>query len=192
MTGKAGETGETGDPGVPAALGLASKAVRLVTYDHRWPLLFAEEAERIAAAVAAAGLPPLRLEHVGSTAVPGLAAKPILDLAAGRRPDVSGSAYVPALEAAGYRYRGEQGIPGRDFFRRGTDRTHHLHLVEKDGTEWRRYLAFRDALRSDPTLLERYASLKRELAERFPRDRESYIEGKSEFIDSVVGISRRG
>lgn len=175
----------------PPALGLESKTVRIVSYDPRWPALFREEAERITAAVAEAGLPPLDLEHVGSTAVPGLAAKPILDMAGGRDPSDAGTAYVAALEGAGYVYRGESGVPGRDFFRKGAVRSHHLHLVEKGGSEWSRYLGLRDALRSDPVLREQYASLKHALAERYPRDREAYIEGKSRFIDSVVGRPRR-
>lgn len=171
---------------MPEPLGLESKTVRLAAYDARWPDLFREEAERITRTVAAAGLPPLGIEHVGSTAVPGLAAKPVLDLVAGRDAGVPAAVYVPALEAADYVYRGESGLPGRDFFRRGTPRTHHLHLVEKGGEHWRRYLGLRDALRRDPALRDRYASLKQDLALRYPHDREAYSEGKSAFIERIL------
>lgn len=167
-------------------LGLESKVVRLIAYDARWPLLFQEEAERLRAAVAAAGLPPLHFEHVGSTAVPGLAAKPVLDIAAARSQDVEAARYVSALEAAGYTYRGDGGLPGRDFFRRGALRSHHLHMVEQGSEHWRRYLVFRDALRRDARLLQEYCSLKQDLAQQYPRDREAYIEGKRAFIDEAI------
>lgn len=167
-------------------LGLESKVVRLVPYDARWPLLFEEEAVRLETTIGRSGLPPLRFEHVGSTAVPGLWAKPVLDMAAGRPPGVEAALYVPALESAGYVYRGESGVPGRDFFRRGELRSHHLHLVEIGSLHWRRYLLFRDALRENARLREEYCSLKQALARRHPRDREAYIEGKREFIDEAI------
>ena len=167
-------------------LGLESKAVRLVPYDARWPRLFREEEARLAAAVEAAGLPPIRFEHVGSTAVPGLVAKPVLDIAGARAADVTAATYVPVFESAGYSYRGHGGLPGRDFFRRGAVRSHHLHLVESGSEHWRRYLGFRDALRADPRLAERYATVKLELARRYPRDREAYIEGKKEVVEAIL------
>ena len=171
---------------MPEPLGLESKIVRVVQYDARWPALFRAEADRLANAVSAAGLPALVFEHVGSTAVPGLAAKPILDLAAGRRRESAAEIYVPVLEAAGYVYRGNSGLPGREFFRRGAPRSHHLHLVECGGCHWQRYLGFRDALRADAKLRDAYAALKTELAARYPHDREAYIDGKSTFVDAVV------
>ena len=167
-------------------LGLESKTVRVVSYDDRWPDLFDAEAARIVGAVTSAGLPPLAIEHVGSTAVPGLAAKPILDLAAGRPPDILSRTYIPILESLGYIYRGDGGLPGREFFRRGMLRSHHIHLVELGGTHWSRYLRFRDALRADPALRDAYADLKRVLAVQFPRDREAYIAGKADFVERVV------
>lgn len=171
-------------------LGLESKTVRIVPYDARWLELFLAEAARLANAVAAAGLPTLVFEHVGSTAVPGLAAKLILDLAAGRRSEIAASAYRPVLEGDGWVYRGESGLPGREFFRRGEPRSHHLHLVEHGGWHWQRYIGFRDALRADATLRDAYAALKRELAARYPRDREAYIDGKTTFIEAVVSAWR--
>ena len=167
-------------------LGLESKTVRLVPYDERWVSSFADEAARILHAVASATLPPLMLEHVGSTAIPGLVAKPILDIAAAYPRGTAAATYIGPLESLGYVYRGNGGLPGREFFRRGAPRTHHLHLVEHDGTHWRRYLRFRDALRGDSTLRDEYAALKRALAERYPRDRDAYIEGKSDFVEAVL------
>lgn len=171
---------------MPEPLGLESKTVRIVSYDPRWADLYREEAERIRGAVATAGLPPIRLEHVGSTAVPGLLAKPILDIAAGRDSGVPASAYVSVFQAAGYVYRGESGVPGREFFRMGALRSHHLHLVEHDSEQWRRYVGLRDALRATPALREQYAALKQDLAGRYPADRDAYTEGKTDFIEKVL------
>jgi GrpB-like predicted nucleotidyltransferase (UPF0157 family) len=166
------------------SLGLESGVVRVVPYDPAWPALFAAESARLRAALGP-GL-PLAVEHVGSTAVPGLAAKPILDLAGGVPPGAAVAPYVAALVRAGWVHRGEQGIPGREFFRRGEPRAYHLHLSARDGAFWREHLAFRDALRASDALRDAYAALKRDLAERFPRDREAYIEGKGAFVRDVV------
>jgi GrpB-like predicted nucleotidyltransferase (UPF0157 family) len=174
---------------MPEPLGLESRTVRLISYDGRWPALFLAEACRLVDAISAAGLPTIRFEHVGSTAVPGLAAKPILDLAAGRRSEISAEIYIPVLEAAGYIYRGNSGLPGREFFRRGEPRSHHLHLVEYGGWHWQRYLGFRDALRADATLRDAYAALKHKLAAQYPRDREAYIEGKTTFVEAVTHLA---
>jgi GrpB-like predicted nucleotidyltransferase (UPF0157 family) len=172
----------------PDPLGLHPGTVRVVAYDARWPALYEEEARRVRA-----GLDPLPvvLEHTGSTAVPGLAAKPIVDILAGRPAGSALAPYVRALEALGWVHRGEQGIPGRDFFRRGVPRTHHLHLTEVGSAFWRDHLAFRDALRRDPALAAAYQALKLRLAAEHPFDRERYIEGKGPFVLEVLARVRR-
>jgi len=164
-------------------LGLESGTVRLVEYDDRWPSLFRAEASRI---LAAASELQLTLEHVGSTAVPGLCAKPVLDILAGYTGAVPALAYVAPLERAGYEHRGDAGIVGHQFFRRGQPRAYHIHLVELGGRLWREYLAFRDYLRSDPRAAAEYGDLKRQLAARHPRDREAYISGKSSFVVATI------
>jgi GrpB-like predicted nucleotidyltransferase (UPF0157 family) len=179
----------------PAPLGLEAGVVRLVASDPAWPALFAAEAARLRGALAGApgsaadGPLPIALEHIGSTAVPGLAAKPVLDLLAGYPGGAPVAPYVRALEAAGYVHRGEQGIPGREFFRRGTPRAYHLHLAVMGGAFWREHLAFRDALRDDPVLRDAYAALKWALARRHPRDREAYTEGKTAFVRRAVAAA---
>jgi GrpB-like predicted nucleotidyltransferase (UPF0157 family) len=165
-------------------LGLESGTVRLVAYDPAWAALFADEARRIQAALGT--VLPLVLEHMGSSAVPGLVSKPIVDILGGYPPGASVTPYVEALVDAGYLHRGEQGIPGREFFRRGMPRAYHLHLAARDGTFWREHLAFRDALRAQPEVRDAYAALKLELARRFPRDREAYTDGKTAFVRRVV------
>jgi len=119
--------------------------------------------------------------------VPGLCAKPVLDILAGHPARVSALDYVEPFERAGYIHRGDRGIAGHQFFRRGQPRAYHIHLVEEDGKLWREYVAFRDHLRADPAAARRYGELKEALAARFPRDRESYINGKSEFVREVLG-----
>ena len=173
-----------------ASLGLPGGVVRVAPYDASWPAMFADEARRIGDAL---GALPLALEHMGSTAVPGLDAKPVLDVLAGYPPGADVATYVAALGRAGYVHRGEQGIPGREFFRRGEPRAYHLHLAVRDGTFWHDHLAFRDALRADPALRDAYAALKHELARRFPLDREAYTDGKTRFVRDVLArLARRG
>jgi GrpB-like predicted nucleotidyltransferase (UPF0157 family) len=169
------------------ALGLDSGTVRVVRYNPTWPTLFVAEVQRLREA-----LPshlPIALEHTGSTAVPGLAAKPVLDLLGGYPHGTLVEPYIAALVRSGYSYRGEQGIPGRHFFRRGEPRAYHVHLVEQDGTFWREHIAFRDALRADVELRDEYAALKLNLARRYPRDREAYIEGKTAFVQRVLAAT---
>jgi len=164
-------------------LGLESGEVRVVEYDERWPSLFTAEAQRLRQAC---GTLPVVLEHVGSTAVPGLCAKPVLDVLAGHSPDTPAASYVPPFRRAGYEHRGDGGIAGHQFFRRGQPRAYHIHLVEQGGALWREYLAFRDVLRSDPEAKRQYTELKRALAGQFPRDRERYIEGKATFVRAIL------
>ena len=171
---------------MPDSLGLESGVVRLVEYDARWPALFAAEQQRI---LDQCGTLALRLEHVGGTSIPGMCAKPVLDIAAGRPRDASTQDYVAALEQAGYEHRGEQGVPGRQFFCRGQPRAYHVHLVEEGGPLWRDYVAFRDYLRAHAEAARQFADLKRVLAERFSRDREAYMNAKSSHVQGVLRLS---
>ena len=168
------------------SLGLEAGTVRVVSYDKKWPSLFLAESRRLAAACRSL---PVRFEHVGSTGVPGLCAKPVLDILAGHPAGKLALEYVMPFEQAGYIHRGDRGIAGHQFFRRGQPRAYHIHLVEEDGELWRQYLAFRDHLRADPTAARRYGELKEALAARFPHDRESYINGKSEFVRGVLSCA---
>jgi GrpB-like predicted nucleotidyltransferase (UPF0157 family) len=168
---------------VTASLGLEPGTVRLVLYDATWPALFDAEAERLSAVVSPLGV---RLEHMGSTAVPGLAAKPILDILAGYPEGTSVRSCIEALVGAGYVHRGEQGIPGREFFRRGTPRSYHIHLAVNDGPFWRDHLAFRDYLRRFGRSRDEYGALKAALAAQYPHDREAYIAAKGPFVQQIL------
>lgn len=132
----------------------------------------------------------LRLEHVGGTSIPGMCAKPVLDIAAGRRHDVSINDCIAVFIRAGYEHRGERGVPGREFFRRGQPRAYHVHLVEEDSPLWRDYLDFRDYLRASPEAADHFAELKRALAARFPRDREAYLNAKSAHVQEILRLAR--
>ncbi|MDF2770904.1 MAG: hypothetical protein K0S86_397 [Geminicoccaceae bacterium] len=161
--------------------------ITLVAYDSTWPLEFAAEAERIERACA--GL-PIRLEHIGSTAVPGLAAKPVIDILAGRPGNMSGDAYVAAFRQLGYEHKGAYGIPGRNYFRRGSPRTHHVHLVSWSSEFWRAHILFRDYLRAHPGVAREYETIKRELAGMSLQDKENYTDAKGPFIRSIVRRAR--
>jgi GrpB-like predicted nucleotidyltransferase (UPF0157 family) len=167
-------------------LGLESGAVHLAEYDPRWSMLFVAEQAQLRAAC---GSLPLRFEHIGGTSIPGMCAKPVLDILAGRPPEITARDCVPALTRCGYDHRGEQGVPGREFFRRGMPRAYHVHLVEAGGRLWREYLAFRDYLRSHPDAARQFGDLKRTLAARFPRDREAYTNGKTASVREILQLA---
>ena len=163
----------------------------LVDADPRRPAMFDEEAARIRGA---AGASLVALEHVGSTAVPGLVAKPVIDMLGGVRTLEDADALVPRVVALGYEYvtKYEDELPRRRYFVRWAEgvRTHHFHVVEVGSWFWTQQLAFRDHLRQDPDASARYGALKRELASRFPDDREAYTAAKSDFIAACLPGAR--
>ncbi|HOB94684.1 MAG TPA: GrpB family protein [Aquabacterium sp.] len=169
---------------------MADDPIVLAPPDPRWAALFAAERDAIAAALAPwlAGAP----EHIGSTAVPGLPAKPVIDIMA---PVVSLDASRAAIAAAAslqYAYVAYQADRMHWFCKPGpVNRTHHLHLVPVGSALWRERLAFRDALRADTALRDAYADLKRRLAAAHPQDREAYTDAKGPFVAAVLAASLR-
>src|SRR2546428_7418941 len=123
------------------------------------------------------------IEHIGSTAVPGLAAKPVLDVAVALVDPSTFAEVRRRLEICGYAYRGDLGSEGGHVFAKGPEsgRTHYLHLQDAGSDQWRSYLAFRDALRKDHVRRGAYAALKKDLARRFPAHRPSDLAGKAPF-----------
>lgn len=166
-------------------LGLERGTVRLVAYDERWPALFEHAADGLARAL---GPHAISINHVGSTAIVGLAAKPILDILVGVPDFEKAREAFPALARLGYESGPGNDIPDRHYFRRraGAVRTHHLSLAEPGSDHYRVTIAFRDALRRQPALLAEYAAIKTDLAQRYPYDRESYLAGKSDFVARVL------
>ena len=158
-------------------------AVIIEDYDPLWPRRF--EMLRASLASLLDGL-PLAIEHVGSTAVPGLAAKPIIDVdvllgAPGDLPRA-----ILALASAGYQHRGDLGVPGREAFRTPGDRhPHHLYVCSSH-RPYGHHVLFRDYLRAHPEEANVYATLKRKLALKFAADRDAYTNAKSEFIERIL------
>ena len=173
----------------------------IVDYDPAWPTQFVEEAARLRAALGDDLV--VTVEHFGSTAVPGLSAKPIIDLLVAVRSlaDMRQRG-TSALEALGYAYWSDDPAPDRMFFVKGLPpggpRTHHVHVVEPGVSRDPRMgeftfadrLLFRDRLRADPEEAQRYEALKRELAAQFPDDREGYTNGKTDYIYGVMQKAR--
>ena len=158
----------------------------VVDYSSNWPILYEQEKQRLLDAV---GSDVADIQHVGSTSVPGLAAKPIIDIAAVLRHFPPSMILIRALEELGYLYQGELGIAGRHFFRKGMPRTHHLHLVEANSEVWQKQLLFRDFLRAHPESAQRYDTLKRELAVQYSCDRKAYVNAKAPLIAELLAAA---
>jgi GrpB-like predicted nucleotidyltransferase (UPF0157 family) len=159
-------------------------AVVVVEHDPAWAALARKELARLAAALGPAAL---RLEHIGSTAVPGLAAKPVIDLQVSVAALEPRDAYGAALERLGYASGPEAGSPERRFYGRPPERprSHHVHVVEAGSHEERRHLAVRDHLRAHAAEADRYGEHKRELARRHPGDLAAYIAAKDPFVRAL-------
>ena len=163
--------------------GLNSGELRLVTVGPEWASRFTRERDRIASVLGAAAID---IQHIGSTAVPGMLAKPILDLAVAIRSFKVGHSLLPVMDALGYEYRGEYGIPGRHYFVRGNPlRTHHLHMLEQGSPDWSRHIGFRDRLLRSRELADLYSELKRENLARSSGSRDVYQALKASFIANI-------
>ncbi len=163
----------------------ADEPIQLVPADPDWPARF--EVERAGLEDAIGEWVTGGIHHVGSTAVPGLAAKPIIDILAGVRDPEDAQACLEPLAALGYLYAPY--LPEQMHWFCKPDparRTHHLHLVPVGSRRYRDELAFRDRLRSDPGLAAEYEALKRDLAARHREDREAYTDAKSNFIRAAL------
>ena len=174
--------GSRAKPGEPEG---RSRAYALAEPDPAWPARFEAEAERIMSALPG-GL-TTRIDHVGSTSVPGLAAKPTIDIQLSVRSMAPRAAYIEPLTAMGYRWALDPWDDDHEYFSRdeGGERAFQIHVC-RAGSGWeRRHLAFRDALRSDPALAADYERLKRELVDAHPRDVMSYVDGKTPFVRQV-------
>jgi GrpB-like predicted nucleotidyltransferase (UPF0157 family)/GNAT superfamily N-acetyltransferase len=168
-----------------ASLGLPTDLVEIHDYSPEWPLLFEEEKASLTAAL---GNRAIAIEHIGSTSVPGLGAKPILDLMVGIESFESALAdLVPVVQSLGYEYCGEFGIPRRHYFRRGEPRTHQIHTFEVTDPEWKKHLAFRDFLRNHKPARDAYDTHKRTLAP--DRSRAEYQDAKGPLIQKLTDIA---
>jgi len=157
---------------------LKRHVVRVVAHRPEWSELFKQERRAL---VERLGHLALEVEHVGSTAVPALDAKPIIDIAVAVRPTEVVPRLKRPLGGLGYIYGGDAGADGGHIFVKESApeiRTHHLHVVAVDDPQWREYLLFRERLRTDELLRTRYAELKKALQQRYGQDRKGYTSGK--------------
>jgi GrpB-like predicted nucleotidyltransferase (UPF0157 family) len=167
-----------------------TEPVELLPYDPNWPAAFESERTLIAPIL---GTNAIRIEHMGSTSIPGLPAKPIIDVIVLVDDLDAARSAIPALEATGYSFWADNPDKTKLFLVRGLPpaphRTHHLHIYDNPD-EVDRHLVFRDRLRADPELRDGYLTLKIDLAARFRDDREAYTNHKAAFINTVVRPAR--
>ena len=161
------------------------KHVVVMPYDESWKQAFTNIKSELEAAL---GNMALRIEHVGSTSVEGLSAKPIIDIDVVIKDTSMLEPVISALATIGYTHEGDLGIPGREAFKyEGKEHLmkHHLYVCAKDSDELKRHLAFRDYLRSHPEAVKEYSRVKTEGAQLYPYDIDKYIEHKSPFIENI-------
>ncbi len=164
---------------------MVTKSVVVLPYDEQWEHAFAHIKDRIQEAL---GLLALRIEHVGSTSVRGLSAKPIIDIDVVIKDYSVFDAAVTALEEIGYHHEGDLGITAREAFKYDGKEympKHHLYVCPQDSAELKRHVAFRNYLRSNPEAVSEYNRIKIEGAALYPKDIEKYIQHKSAFIEKI-------
>lgn len=159
--------------------------IYMVPHDPKWRQEFENEAKQITNAL---GSNVEEVHHIGSTAIPNIYAKPVIDILLVVQDHADLDAKQAAMEALGYEAFGEFGIPTRRYFRRDNeqgDRTHQVHAFEAGSPQIARHLAFRDYMIAHPDAAKAYSDLKRELAAKHPNDMEAYMDGKHEFIQEI-------
>jgi len=166
------------------------RPIEIAEYNPRWPLYYEEDKAEILRVI---GDKVQAIEHVGSTAVPGLGAKPIIDIMVAIGHLSEAQACIKPLRSIDYQYvpKYEEFIPERRYFHGGPPERHrHLHMVERTSDFWTRHLLFRDYLRAHPEVARQYQELKEELAAEHGSDMEGYTDAKTSFIESAVAKAR--
>lgn len=166
-------------------IGLARGAVKIVPYSFSWKEDYKQEEKLLYHLL---GENAIDIQHVGSTSIEGLDAKPIIDIAVGVKSLDDVDKFRNLLESNGYQFRGNAGIEGRIMFAKGSEdlRTHYLHIETINGELWENHIYFRDYLRLNKKAVEEYLKLKKELAIEHSEDRGSYTSAKNEFIKSIL------
>lgn len=170
-------------------IGLPRSVVRLDEYSPEWRNAFEKEKEFLLQ-----NFPDeiLEVSHGGSTSVPGMLAKPIIDMFAVVTSLADAEKMRDRLERLGYHYRGEEGVSGRLLYAKGPEekRTHNLNLVEKSSDEWKNHISLREYYIRHPDVADEYIELKKSLAKKYPDDRVAYRKGKKDFIGTVLESAR--
>ena len=170
-------------------IGLARGTVQLQEYSPEWRTLFEREAVLLRSAMGPAAR---HIEHVGSTAIDGMPAKPVIDLVVVVSSLHDAREWLPTLEALGYEHRANDTVADRLFFAKGlpSRRTHHLSLAEARSGFYTEKVLFRDYVSSHREAFDEYVELKKELAQRHAKDRTSYTEGKRGFVERVIRLAK--
>lgn len=166
------------------------KKVTIEDYNSNWYKRFEEEKEKLKEILTDKYI---SIEHIGSTSVDGLCAKPIIDIAIGVNDLQSVSEFIKPLKEIGYEFVYHKEFPERRFFRKGQwgAGTHHIHIYQFEGEHWNNQILFRNYLRVNPDVLKEYQKLKVDLAEKFRFDRGSYTTSKSSFIQDVLQKAKK-
>lgn len=171
-------------------IGLKRGTVKLLPHNPKWADLF--ETEKKILLKALDGL-VVDIQHIGSTSIPGIPAKPIIDISIGIKSMRNSKSFIKIFEDLGYEYRPEFGGPNIQLlFVKGPEekRTHYIHLMKYNGSIWKNDLAFRDFLRGNKARAKEYAKLKEELAKKFVDDRTSYTSSKGNFIHETIKMAK--
>ena len=170
-------------------IGLHRSIAKIVPYHPKWADYFRQERELLLRTL---GDTALEIRHIGSTSIPGMPAKPILDILVGLQTLSAVEPFVGALRSIGYEDRGNGDEPGRRYFVKGTpeNRTHHLNFCKLNGAFWNNHILFRDYLENHPDIARQYAELKRALVGKCSNDRPAYTSGKEEFVRSILKLAR--
>ena len=172
-------------------LGLKYGTVKLVPHNQGWRTAFVEESARLRNALSEVSC---EIEHIGSTAVPEVCAKPILDIAIGLKRGIPIEIVIPAIQRVGYQYRGDAKDAGGHIFVRESDpqvRSHHVHVVELNGPQWQAYLLLRDFLRNNREGRQTYDTEKQLLAKRYSDDRKGYTAAKGQVLRRLLAEAER-
>jgi len=167
-------------------IGVESRTVRLQEPSSEWQSMFASEQRILGAEL---GNHVLDIQHVGSTALGRIVAKPIIDIGIAVSRYEDARICIDPMKKLGYEYRGEAGISRRHYFVKGQPRTHHVHMVETDSDAWISLVAFRDYLMTHLLVEARYENLKKELALRYANEREKYQSAKEPFVKAIIAMA---
>ncbi len=159
-------------------------SISVVDYDPSWPEVFEQLRANVLNTL---GSTAIAVEHVGSTSVPGLAAKPVVDMSIVVADDAGVAKAIELLATLGYKHLGNLGIDGREAFANPSGLPpHHLYVCPRGSVGLRNHLAFRDCMQADPAAVQEYGRLKKRLAVQFPEDIDAYVDGKTGFIVGML------
>lgn len=167
-------------------IGLPDGSVQIFPFNPAWGEFFAAEKGRLTQVLRER---VVEIQHIGSTSIPGMPSKPILDIGVSVVDFEDAKECVDPVVGLGYTYLGEHGIRRRHFFTRGNPRTHHIHMLESSSRAWRAHLWFKTFLSEHADYAREYAQLKFDLAEIYKTDPDAYQEGKDDFIKRILSLA---